>query len=149
MADEIFTVSKIPINVEFKFLTPTIFKRDGGYIIFPEPFLIIQSLLNRWNIFSTYMKIEDTNLADKLSAFCKISSYNLHSQKFSLEKKYITGFAGKISISLKGNESVNKIVGVLAKFASFAGIGIKTALGMGAVSSEIFFKVRHDSESQL
>lgn len=148
LADEIVPVSKIPINVDFEFLTPTSFKRDGGYIIFPETFLIIQSLLNRWNIFSTHLKIEDTNLADKLSAFCKISRYNLHSQKFSLEKKHITGFSGKISISLNGNEMVNKIVGVLAKFAPFAGIGIKTALGMGAVSSEMFFKVRYDSEKQ-
>lgn len=140
LADEIFPTSEIPLRADFQFLTATSFKRDGGYVIFPENFLVLQSLLQRWNTFSLKMKIEENNLAEKLSTFCKISRYNLHSQKFSLEQKYITGFAGKISISFVGNETVNKIVGLLAKFAPFAGIGIKTALGMGAVSSEIFFR---------
>ena len=142
LADEIFPTSEIPLRADFKLLTPTSFKRDGGYLIFPESFLIIQSLLQRWNIFSTKMKIEENNLAEKLSAFCKISRYNLHSQKFSLEGRNIVGFSGRLSISFVGNEMVNKIFGLLAKFAPFAGIGIKTALGMGAVSSEIFFKSR-------
>ena len=142
LADEIFPTSEIPLRADLQFLTPTSFKREGGYVIFPENFLIIQSLLQRWNTFSNKIKIEENNLAEKLSAFCKISRYNLHSKKFSLEQKYITGFSGKISISFVGNESVNKILGLLAKFAPFAGLGIKTALGMGAVSSEIFFKSR-------
>ncbi len=144
LADEIFPNSQIPRGADFKFLTPTSFKRDGGYIIFPENFLIIQSLLQRWNTFSPKIKIEENNLAEKLSTFCKISRYNLHSQKFSLEHQNIVGFSGKLSIYFAGNDMVNKILALLTKFAPFAGIGIKTALGMGAVSSEIFF--RRDSK---
>ena len=140
LADEIFPTDKKPLRADFEFMTPTSFKRAGEYVIFPESFLIVQSLLQRWNTFSPYMKIEENNLAQNLSTFCKISKFNLHSQKFSLEQKFIIGFAGKISISFSGNETVNKILALLAKFAPFAGIGIKTALGMGAVNSQIFFK---------
>lgn len=140
LADEIFPVSEIPHGADFKFLTSTSFKRNGDYVIFPETFLILQSLLQRWNSFSPYMKLEDNNLAEKLSEFCKISKYNLHSRKFSLERTTITGFSGKTSVLFIGNEMVNRILALLVKFAPFAGIGIKTALGMGAVDSEIFFK---------
>lgn len=140
LADEIFPTDKKPLRADFAFLTATSFKRAGEYVIFPESFLIVQSLLQRWNTFSPKFKIEDNELAQNLSSFCKISRYNLHSQKFSLEQKFIIGFAGKISISFSGNETVNKILALLAKFAPFAGIGIKTALGMGAVNSQIFFK---------
>ena len=139
LADEIFPTAEIPCGAEFEFITPTSFKRAGKYVIFPENFLILQNLLQRWNTFSPYMKIEDNNLAEKLSSFCKISRYNLSSQKFSLEQKYIMGFAGKLSISFAGNDMTNKILALLVKFAPFAGIGVKTALGMGAVNSQIFF----------
>lgn len=142
LADEIFPASEIPHGADFKFLTSTSFKRSGDYVIFPETFLILQSLLQRWNSFSPYMKLEDNNLAEKLSEFCKILNYNLHSRKFSLERTTITGFSGKTSILFVGNDMVNRILALLAKFAPFAGIGIKTALGMGAVDSEIFFKTR-------
>lgn len=148
LADEIFPNSQIPRGADFTFMTATSFKRAGNYVIFPENFLIVQSLLQRWNIFSPYMKIEDNNLAEKLANFCKISRYDLHSGKFSLEKKNITGFVGKISVSFFGNDMVNKILALLTNFAQFSGVGVKTALGMGAISSEVFF-VKRDKEIKV
>ena len=138
LADEIFPKSETSRSAALEFLTPTSFKREGGYVIFPESFLILQSLLQRWNNFSPNIKIEENNLAEKLSVFCKISRYNLHSQKFSLESKSITGFAGRLNFSFFGNDMVNKILSLLMRFAPCAGVGIKTALGMGAIKAELF-----------
>lgn len=144
IADEIFPNSDEPKGANFNFLTTTSFKRNSEYVIFPDQFLIMHNLLQRWNTFSPYMKIDDNNLAGKLASVCKITKYNLHSRIFSLESKNIIGFGGNISINFIGNDMVNRIIAVLSNFASFAGVGIKTALGMGAVNTEIFWRCKND-----
>ena len=50
-------INVIPHSIDLNFLTTTSFRRDGQYVIFPELYLIIQSLLNKWNTFSTSFNI--------------------------------------------------------------------------------------------
>ena len=59
---------KITIN----FLTPTTFKQDGEFVLFPTKNLIMQSLTNKWNIWAKKFIIEDPDWTK-----CKISYYNL------------------------------------------------------------------------
>lgn len=145
IADEIFPQSDSPQAVHLQFITPTAFKREGNYVIFPDKIFLINSLLQRWNSFSGQMKLEDVNLVGKLAEFCRITRYNLYTQPFSIEHVKINGFCGQLNIHFGGNDMVKRIVGSLFKFAPFAGFGIKTALGMGAVNAKIFWRCKHDS----
>ncbi len=136
LADAAFE-GDVPSHVGLKFITPTAFKQAGGYVFFPDGRLILQNLLLRWNALCDFMKIEEDNLADKLSGGFIMTRYHLLSTPFSLEGRYLTGFEGQAHFHLGGNDAVRRLVALLISFAPFSGIGIKTALGMGAVEKII------------
>ena len=121
-------------GVDVEFVTTTSFRRDGQYVIFPEIYLLIQSLLNRWNTFADGFKIED-DVSKMLATFCRVAEYDLRTQIFLLEHQKITGFCGKMTVKLSGNRIVNNLLALLFEYANYAGIGIKTALGMGAIKT--------------
>lgn len=133
LADEVFLSDEAPKGGSIIFLTPTSFKREGNYVVMPELYLIFQSLLSRWNYFSPKNKLLEQDLEIELAKSCFISSYDLHSQVFSLENSKIIGFKGNMHIRFRTNEMMRRILGMLLFYSQYAGIGIKTALGMGAV----------------
>ena len=128
--------ASISKGVDLDFVTTAAFRRDGQYVIFPELYLIIQSLLNRWNKFAESFSIED-DVAKILATFCRVTEYNLRTQLFLLEHQKLTGFCGKMSVKLSGNRMVNNLLSMLFEYANYAGIGIKTALGMGATKTKL------------
>ena len=128
---------QISQNVDINFITTASFRRDGKYVIFPELYLIIQSLLNRWNAFSDSFIIEEENLSHILATFCQIKEYNLYTQIFLLEHQRINGFCGSMRLHFEGNENVNNLLKLLFHYANYSGIGIKTALGMGAIKTKL------------
>ena len=136
LADEIF-LSAPPIGAKFCFLTTTSFKRAGKYVIWPESFLLWQSLLAKWNNHSEALKIEGTDLAEKFAEFTRTCRYRLRSAPFSLEGLTIYGFLGEEVLKFAGTGEVNRLLALLAAYAPFAGVGIKTALGMGAVETNL------------
>ena len=140
LADTAFTAEQAPHGAELTCLTPTSFKRDGRYALFPESRLIVQSLLQRWNAFCPEIPLEEENLASKLADHAPIVRYDLHTASFSLERQRITGFRGRFALHFGGTDSMRRILALLASFAPFAGIGIKTALGMGAVTSALQYR---------
>lgn len=137
LADEIFLADSAPRGVKLDFVTPTSFKQNGYYIVFPSTEILLNSLLSRWNSFTDGMKLEEDNLKNKLGNMCHIAQYNMHSARFSLESMSITGFAGTMGIRFHGNDMQRRLLGLLFRFAPYAGLGIKTALGMGCVTSEL------------
>jgi CRISPR/Cas system endoribonuclease Cas6 (RAMP superfamily) len=58
-------------------------------------------------------------------------------QKFALEGTRIQAFRGSYTLAFKGNLMSRKIMCMLGEFAQYSGIGIKTALGMGATKTNI------------
>lgn len=135
LTDKVFLAGAAPVGVKFRFRTTGSFKRSGQYVLFPEPALIWQNLQSRWNTFTDAAKMEEKGLAERLASFCRIWRYHLQSQSFSLEHQAIYGYGGTMHLQFLGNDMTNRLMGVLALFAPFAGIGIKTALGMGAVDA--------------
>lgn len=121
-------------GVDIKFLTTTSFRRDGQYVIFPEVYLLIQSLLNRWNKFSVKFGIED-DTSKILANFCRVKEYALRTQNFLLEHQTISGFCGTMKIKFEDNALINNLLAILFNYANYAGVGIKTALGMGATKT--------------
>ena len=138
IADEYFRAETAPRGAEIHFLTPTSFKQGGAYIILPESALILQSLLTRWNRFCPDIRIEEDDLAQILALHTRLTRYALRSAAFSVEGYSIRGFRGQIALQFTGSDMVRRILGTLLAFAPYAGIGIKTALGMGAAETNIW-----------
>ena len=138
IADEYFRAETAPRGAEIHFLTPTSFKQGGAYIILPESALILQSLLTRWNRFCPDIRIEEDDLVQTLAAHTRLTRYALRSAAFSVEGYSIRGFRGQSALQFTGSDMVRRILGTLLAFAPYAGIGIKTALGMGAAETNIW-----------
>lgn len=138
---ERFMSNSAPISkgVDVDFVTTASFRRDGRYVIFPEIYLIVQSLLNRWNNFSSSFVVEGENLPQVLANFFVVKDYDFYSQLFLLEHQKIAGFCGRMSADFEGDNTTNKLLGLLFEFANYSGVGIKTALGMGAVKTKLEF----------
>lgn len=134
LMDEVFLADKAASGGEISFLTTTSFKRDGHYVIMPELYLIFQSLLNRWNQCCEKSVIQGQDLDKELGQLCYITKYQLKSQSYSVNGSNIYGFQGNMRLKFGGNDMTRRILELLLRFAPYAGIGIKTALGMGAVT---------------
>lgn len=142
---------------EFRLLTatPTAFHSDGLDSVLPTPNLVFGSLQNRWTSFSNLPLPESLNTYARwlLSVTrCRIETQAIKLKNGSLQ----TGFVGSATYSLEtGNEQFQKsnpdaareirrsagqmagALRLLAAFAFFSGIGIKTTAGMGMCRFEV------------
>ena len=115
------------------FLTPTAFKSCGRYIFLPDANLILSGLINKFDTFSDYTKVGDDQLKSEIYEKVSVRNFRISSSYFSVDGKKIPGFRGKVSLMVYGSDTLVKFVNMLVDFAEFAGIGIKTALGMGKI----------------
>ncbi|MBQ0066679.1 MAG: CRISPR system precrRNA processing endoribonuclease RAMP protein Cas6 [Phascolarctobacterium sp.] len=135
LLDKHFAQTRQERYILLNFLSPASFKSNGEYMFYPTPRLILGSLLNKWNTCSE-VKLEESNLLENLTAETYIAGYKLASRKFELEGSMVPGFRGEFTLGLRGNIMANRIIRLLAEFAQFAGVGMKTALGMGGINLE-------------
>lgn len=126
--------------IDFSFITSTAFKSQGKYIIFPEIHLLLASLLNRWNAFSQTDFLNDRQITFNLQQYLYVADYKLNMRPFSLEGVRVSAFVGTYSIGVVQNDMAQKLFTMLSEFAHLSGIGIKTAIGMGAVQTQIHRK---------
>jgi len=116
---------------ELEFLTPCTHKSAGSYMLFPSPKHIIQSLIMRFSAFSEAYSFDDSEAIEQIISHTHISSYQLRSSRYHLEGTGITGYTGRIILSISGPEQLARLAGMLLSYSEYAGIGIKTSLGMG------------------
>ena len=57
----------------------------------------------------------------------------MRSTRFHLEGVTIPSFIGEVTIKITGPQMMVNLANMLAAFGEYAGIGIKTSIGMGAV----------------
>lgn len=95
------------------------------------------------------MVLGEERLGDKLAEFMCITDYRLHTHPFSVEGRRIRAFRGNIRLGLFKDDITRRIASMLAAFADYAGIGIKTAMGMGAVHSNIAYYQKRSSYENL
>ena len=119
------------LNIEF--LTPSSFKSHGNYCIIPDLRLIYQSLMNKCESCCSEISIYDEELLEELVNNSYITGYRLNSTTFPIEGIKIPSFKGRIRIRIKGPETLAKYIMFLAKCGEYSGVGIKTAMGMGAM----------------
>lgn len=123
--------------VSFDLISPVCFKVNGKYVNMPDPQMIIANLIHRYDAFSDNTEIYDERLMAELSERLCISSYDLKSTAYCLENVKIPAFTGRFTIRVSGSKNLISLVNMLADFSDFSGMGIKTALGMGAVTHKI------------
>ena len=115
------------------FVTVTSFKHDGRYVIFPQERLILQSLIHRWNEVFPQCSLEDEDAFQALLQGIHIVDYRLRSTRFRMKGVRIPGFMGTCTVEAKLALPLLEIWNTLLAFSEYAGVGMKTGLGMGAV----------------
>jgi len=131
-----------PSGADWNMMTVTSFKQGGRYVITPDMRLVYQSLLNKWNTFSTHSILDETGIIEQMANHCRLAKYQLSSRTFPLEGQYVCGFSGTMRQVYFGFDMLKRLQGLLTAYATFAGIGVKTALGMGAVDTKVLFTGR-------
>ncbi len=126
-------------HVDMEFLTSASIKSQGQYAIFPDPRLVFVSLVNKWNQYSGDSAIEEEHLFEHLASQMDITAYRLHMHPFSLEGRRIRAFRGSVRYGFFKNEAAANLTAALSHFAMYAGVGIKTALGMGGTVSTVSY----------
>ena len=125
-----------PPKHRIRFVTPTSFKSRGEYMIMPSTRLIFQSLFMRYSQVYAGDNEVDGDTIDYISSHSRISSYNLHSMYYPIsadKKTKIPAFAGETALSISGKQPLQGLANMLLTFGEYAGIGIKTSMGMGGV----------------
>ena len=119
--------------IDVIFETPTAFKRNGKYVFYPELHLLYQSLMNKYSASSENMSMFDEETLLQIENSSEIVRYRLQSIPFPMEGINVTGFIGSIRIRFSGTGTMLRYVRLLLRFGEYSGVGIKTAIGMGAI----------------
>lgn len=119
-------LSQVPTQkvIELQFLSPTSFKQAQGIQPFPLPELVFGSLLRRWNAFAP---VELQFPVVEWKGFT--AAYELKTHAFKMKGGAEIGSCGWVRYEFPASQAA--IATVLAHFACFAGVGRKTAMGMG------------------
>ena len=116
-----------------RFCTPTAFKQNGRYMIFPQERLILQSLLMQWNQVFPMCPLDDEDAFHALLSGIRIVDYQLRTSRFFLKGVRIPGYMGSCVLEAKLALPLQELWNTLLAFANYAGVGIKTGLGMGGI----------------
>ena len=123
-------------KADVRFLTPTAFKSRKTYVFMPTSRLLFQNLLMHYEqVYGNGDDVEEETLS-YVEQHAKIVSYNLRSHYFANaagKGKRIPAFIGSATFRFDGSPAMAGLARMLLKFAEYAGVGIKTAMGMGGV----------------
>lgn len=138
--DMVFTAPTAPDRMRMTFRTTTTHKVQGQYALFPSVDLIASSLCSHLVMLDSESVFDDEELLQDIIDHTKIHRYSLHSSTFYLEGTKVYGYCGTIVLSVRGPDAMKRLAWMLFGFAPYSGVGIKTALGMGACEFEIINK---------
>lgn len=120
--------------LKIRFLTPTSFKQDGRYCIFPSVRLIFQSLMLKFDKAATDMEVFSKSVLENFEEYIEISGYKLRSTFFHLEGVRIPSFMGEITLNINGPAQLVNLAHMLVFFGTYSGVGIKAGIGMGGIA---------------
>lgn len=111
--------------IEIDLITPTSFKQNQVIQPFPLPELVFNNLWRRWNAFAP-IELQ----LPPIEWQAMVVAYQLKTKAIKLKSATEIGSTGWVKYKFSNPEQT-KIATTLAFFAEFAGIGRKTAMGMG------------------
>jgi len=130
LGEELSHTVRFPLD----FLTPTSFKQQGRYVIYPQESLMLQSLCNRWSLCFPSQPMDAQMLLPSLLEGVRIVDYSLRSLRYPLKQVSIPSFQGRVVLEAHLPQTESTLFRALYCFAPYAGMGIKTALGMGGIA---------------
>ena len=119
--------------IDVIFQTPTAFKQNGKYVFYPDLCLLYQSLMNKYSASSEIIEMMDEETLMQLEDNSEIVRYRLQSIPFPMEGINVPGFVGNVRIRFRGTNTMMRYIRLLLRFGEYSGVGIKTAMGMGAI----------------
>ena len=121
-----------------RFCTATAFKSKGQYLNLPTSRLIVQSLIKKWNGCFTDCPIEDDDGEgmEALAAGLRCRQFRMRDRMYYLKGSSIPGFVGDLTLENRLGGFHRQLASALLLFSAYAGVGIKTTLGMGGVQTE-------------
>lgn len=122
--------------IKIKFRTPTAFKQNNRYCIFPTTRLIFQSLMLKYDSCCKENQCFDEEILQQYEQNSAIVQYKLQSTTFSMEGVKIPSFIGEVTMKIFGPQQMVNFAWMLAKFGTYSGIGIKASVGMGMIELE-------------
>lgn len=131
LVKEFYSV-EAPHTFHIEMITAASFKQRGRYVIYPDLRLFYQSLMNKYSAVSPDMEMMDEDILEMLADSSEVTGYRLQSVKFPLEGVNIPGFIGSFTLRIYGAATMAAYARLLLSFGEYAGVGIKTAMGMGA-----------------
>lgn len=129
-------------NIHIEFKSPTTFNwaANKNYYPLPDPRLILQSAINKWNCFSPKFSLKDADLLDELLKVILFNNVLVHSRYCKIGGIRISGFIGKLDLKVKGSMQIIKLLCLSLKYLEYCGAGAKAQFGMGDVKVEFKFK---------
>ncbi len=116
-------------SLNLQFCTPTTFRKTKYDCAMPTKEAVFQSLLRRWNRYSS------ATLTEEILEPIYPSYFNIHTEIAIDSRSKFIGCVGTVTFQILGeveSETIQKI-NALADFAFYAGVGRKTPMGMGMV----------------
>ena len=124
---------KPPETVTLQFLTPTTFRVGRFEQPFPLPHWVFGSLLSSWNAF-TPRSMALPDLREALDEWVVLSNFFGETRRVELGEHRTVGFVGKCTYRVaRPVPELRQLLGLLAEFAFYAGVGWQTTHGLGQV----------------
>ncbi len=126
-------------EVTLEFASPTAFsfgQKEWGKktVVLPEPGLVFGSLARTWNAFAPApLQVEWKALGAYLEGHGIVKRIvGLETQMLRFQRSPQVGFRGQVTYGFPGQNEVARLqLNLLAAFAFYGGVGMKTTMGMG------------------
>ena len=126
-------------EITLEFASPTAFsfgQKAWGkkVVILPQPELVFGSLARAWNYLAPPpLQVDRATLETYLEEDVVVKRMdNLRTQMLHFQKSPQVGFLGEVTFGLLGEDNAARAqLNALADFAFYAGVGMKTTMGMG------------------
>ncbi len=115
-------------ELTLRFVSPTAFRHKGHDRLQPDPRLVFGSLLRRWRAFAPPHLLPPD---DALLAAVSLVDHRATARPVDLGSLRQPGFVGWARYRLDGDESTRRALAALTAYAPYAGVGARTAFGMG------------------
>lgn len=122
-----------PRIVKIAFATPAAFKVNEKYQNYPTVRHILSSLMQKYDACDMRTEISDESVLNDLDNYISVIGYNLRSCTFPIGEYKIPSFRGTLTLKISGPQQLVNLTHLLLTFGTFSGVGIKTAMGMGAM----------------